>query len=224
MKKISLIPVSILVLFMIFAAHKPVIQQKSVIWNLTDTMQIGKIRPVIIGKPQITTDLPYKGFSFNGTGDGVIMPVNPVEGWKEFTVEVLFYPSSKGIPAQRFVHFQDKSGNRGLIETRVRPEGQWCLDTYLHVGKTDKGVTLIDRNKLYPCDEWYWAALVYDGKIMKHFINGIEEDSGEIDFGPMESGVISLGVRLNQIYWFMGQISELRFHPKALSPDKLQKI
>jgi hypothetical protein len=57
---------------------------------------------------------------------------------------------------------------------------------------------------------------------MKHFLNADEELSGEIDFGPMEQGVISLGVRLNQVYWYKGNISEVRFHSKPLKKEDLQ--
>jgi len=197
--------------------------QNSVVWKLNNKSEIGGLSPVIIGDPQIIKEESVNSFLFNGMNDGIIIPVNPVQHWKQFTVEVLFKPLSGGNPEQRFVHFQDKFGNRGLIETRLTADGKWYLDTYLHDGATGEGYTLADREKKHPCDEWFWAALVYDGKTMKHYVDGVEEGSGKFEFGPMETGMISLGVRLNQIYWFKGYISEIRFHPRLLEAQELQK-
>ncbi len=92
------------------------------------------------------------------------------------------------------------------------------------MGKTDKGLTLVNHTLRHPSDRWYWAALVYDGKVMRHYLNADEELSGEINFGPMESGIISVGVRLNQVFWFKGNISEIRFHSKPLKKENLQII
>ena len=194
----------------------------SVVWKLDNHTEIGGYSPVVIGNPKIVNESTRTFLSFNGESDGIIVPLNPVYSWDQFTVEVLFYPSSDGRPEQRFVHFMDKKGNRGLIETRVTSDGKWYLDTYLHDGAKDEGYTLADREKLHPCDEWFWAALVYDGITMRHYINAVEELSGEFEFGPMETGMISLGVRLNQVYWFKGNISEVRFHPRPLNAQQLQ--
>lgn len=198
-------------------------EKKPIVWRLDSTLKIGGITPIVMGDPKPVKDDEFTSFYFNGESDGIILPVNPVHRLKKFTVEVLFKPSSEGNREQRFVHFQDKNGNRGLVEVRLE-NGEWWLDTYLHVGKTDKGLTLVDRTRRHPCDHWYWAALVYDGKVMKHYLNAEEELSGEINFGPMESGVISLGVRLNQVFWFKGNISEIRFYSKPLKKENLQKI
>jgi hypothetical protein len=62
----------------------------------------------------------------------------------------------------------------------------------------------------------------YDGKKMKSFVNGKKELEGEINFSAMTEGKISLGVRLNKVDWFKGQIKEIRFHPEALKSQGLQ--
>ena len=160
--------------------------------------------------------------SFNGVDDGLIFPVNPLAGLEQFTVEVLFRPDPDGLAEQRFVHFQDDSNNRGLIETRLLPDGRWFLDTYLHDGRTDSGLTLADRGLLHPADQWYWAALVYDGETMTHFLNGEKEDEGKISFGPMGQGQTSVGVRLNRVFWYKGQIRKILFHPYILDQHQLQ--
>ncbi len=199
-------------------------QQKIITWRLDNSIEIGGISPIIIGDPLLEKEQFFSSLIFNGLNEGLIIPINPIVDFKRFTIEVLFNPSSKGSPEQRFVHFQDKKNNRGLIEIRLDQAGEWCLDTYLHDGETNKGHTLIDRTKQHPCDTWYWAALVYDGKTMKHYVNAIEEGSGEFTFGPMGDGLTSLGVRLNQVYWYKGKIGEIRFHPKPLKKENLQRI
>ncbi|MEX2574717.1 MAG: LamG domain-containing protein [Balneolaceae bacterium] len=185
---------------------------------------IGGYQTGILGKPVVRSGPEANSLYFNGVDDGVILPVNPVAGWDRFTVEVLFKPVPDGLDEQRFVHFQDTSGNRGLIETRLTPDGNWYLDTYLYNSSSDSGHTLADPEKIHPVGQWFWAALVYDGRSMSHYVNGIEEQKGEIGFGPMEPGEISIGVRLNQVHWFKGAIQEIRFYPEALLPGKLQRV
>lgn len=67
-------------------------------------------------------------------------------------------------------------------------------------------------------------ALVYDGKTMASYINGVKELEGEVTFEPMTNGRTALGVRLNRVFWFRGSIKEVRFHPAAIEPSKLQHI
>jgi hypothetical protein len=59
---------------------------------------------------------------------------------------------------------------------------------------------------------------------MYSYINGQKELEGEIDFPPMTKGNISLGVRLNKVNWFKGQIREIRFHPEELESNNLQRF
>jgi hypothetical protein len=39
----------------------------------------------------------------------------------------------------------------------------------------------------------------------------------------MQDGQMSIGVRLNQVFWYKGAIREVRFHPVALAPAVLQR-
>jgi hypothetical protein len=170
----------------------------------------------------LVTDEARTSIRFNGVSDGLILSTNPVDGWDQFTVEVFFKPDSDGPEEQRFVHFQDENANRGLIETRINPDGRWALDTFLYNSSLDSGLTLLDRDINHPGDDWVWAALTYDGTTMSHYVNGNKELEGDIEFGPIGPGMISLGVRLNQVHWFKGEIQEIRFHPASLSASELQ--
>src|SRR5205085_2007538 len=110
--------------------------------------------------------------------------------------------------------------SRVMMETRLIDKN-WALDTFLHSGQSDRA--LLDRTKLHPADQWTWVALTYaDGKETS-YINGAKELEGDVTFAPMVEGKISLGVRQNKLYWFKGAIREVRFHPEALAPAKLQR-
>ena len=81
-----------------------------------------------------------------------------------------------------------------------------------------------DQARLHPLDRWYWVALRYDGTTMSHFVSGIKELEGPVAFPPMDAaGQVSLGVRLNKVNWFKGQIKEVRITPRALPEEALQK-
>lgn len=196
--------------------------EKTIIWKLNDVNRIGGFKPLILGDPTIKAEANDTSIYFNGINDGLIIPAIPIEGWSTFTIEVLFKPDSDGHSAPRFIHFEDTASNRGTLELRLTKNGQWYFDGFLKNGKTNEGLALIDSTKLHPADKWYWAALVYDGKKMYSYINGKKELEGEIDFPAMTKGNISLGVRLNKVNWFKGQIKEIRFHPEVLQTNDLQ--
>ena len=195
---------------------------QTIIWKLDNTKSIGGYTPVVAGNPIIVKDIKGASLSFNGVDDGIVIHKIPIEGWSEFTIEVLFKPASDGPVAPRFIHFQDKEMNRGTFELRLTADGQWYMDTFLKNGKANKGLTLIDSTILHKADQWYWAALVYNGKKMTSYVNGKKELEGMIDMPPFMAGDISIGVRLNKVNWYKGLIKEIRFHSAALDASKLQ--
>jgi hypothetical protein len=223
------IPVAIfaITILALLAGTKVADPAETMTWKLQNPNLVGDYRPVILGNPLIIGDTTGISLSFNGVNDGLRISKIPIEGWTRFTIEVLFKPASDGPSAPRFIHFQDKELNRGTLEVRITPKGQWYLDTFLKNGKTDKadrGLTLIDSTKQHPANQWYWAALVYDGKKMSSYVNRRKELEGDIVFPPMTTGDISLGVRLNKVNWFKGLIREIRFHPAALDPLAMQHL
>lgn len=197
---------------------------KTITWKIQDPKRIGDFKPTILGNPLITRDATGTALSFNGVNDGLVIPTIPIEGWTRFTIEVLFNPAADGPTDPRFIHFQDKDLNRGTFEVRVTPKGSWYLDAFLKNGKTSEGLTLIDSTRLHATNKWYWAAMVYDGKKMTSYVNAVQELEGNMNFVPMTTGEISIGVRLNKVNWFKGQIREIRFHPAALDQLALQRL
>ncbi|HTQ32233.1 MAG TPA: LamG-like jellyroll fold domain-containing protein [Opitutaceae bacterium] len=196
--------------------------EATLIWRFDNTASIGGLKPEVLGAPQVVKD-DARGtvISFDGERDALVLPVNPIAGWPQFTIEVLLKPDPAGPPEQRFFHIgTDNPKNRALLETRIRPGGQWCLDAYL--GSNGVSQPQIDWKALHPAGQWYWAAMTCDGHRLAHYVNGHEEGAGEFAFVPLAPGKTSIGVRMNRIYWFKGCIAEARFHPVALAPSALQ--
>lgn len=197
--------------------------EKTITWQLDNTTLIGNFRPLILGNPQVKKEGNESSIYFNGKTDGIVIPNIPIEGWSRFTIEVLFRPDGDGPTEPRFIHFEDTSKNRGTFELRLSQDGQWYFDGFLKNGKTNKGLALIDSTKLHPVNMWCWAALVYDGKKMYSYINGQKELEGEFNFPSMTAGNTSLGVRLNKVNWFKGEVSEIRFHNTVMGETLLQR-
>jgi hypothetical protein len=197
-----------------------------VLWPLRDVSQVAGKPTEIVGAPKVvSTGVDAGGgaaISFDGVGDGLFVPANPLAGWTAFTIEVRFMPDGSGGAEQRFLHLEDELKHRVLIETRVTPDRQWSLDTFLFQD-ADHKLTLLDRTRLHPTDRWYWVALVYDGSRMSHYVNGELELEGVVTFAPMTTGRASIGMRQNKVSWFKGAISELRFTPAALPATNLRR-
>ena len=192
------------------------------IWLIEDPAQIGGHLATVLGHPQTLTEPAGKSVHFDGAHDGLLLPLNPLAGWSEFTIEVLFKPDREGPVEQRFLHVQDSLGSRGLLEIRLTKQG-WALDTFLYSPKNDSRRTQLDLTKLHESDRWTWVALIYANGHMAHFINGVKELEGSVNFSPMAAGQISLGVRQNRVSWFKGGIREVRLHSRALPGEKLQR-
>lgn len=193
-----------------------------IVWRLDNLESIGGLKPEVLGAPRMLADQGRKALCFDGRSDGLFLPVNPIEGWDHFTIEILFRPDGDGPPEQRFLHIQDEAERRVLIETRVSDQRTWSLDTFLRATEADK-LTLLDREQVQATDSWHWAALVYDGKTMSHHVDGMKQLEGEVVFPASGPGRISLGVRQNRIHWFKGCIREVRFTAHALNTRTLQR-
>jgi hypothetical protein len=197
------------------------ISPESRTWRLDQVGTIGGQSPEVLGAPKAESREGHKALCFDGKSDGLFLPVNPIEGWPQFTIQILFLPDGDGPEEQRFLHIQDTTERRVLMETRVDRNRAWSLDTFLRATDTAK-LTLLDRAKTQPTDAWHWAALVYDGKTMRHFVNGVPQLEGPVDFPALGPGRISLGVRQNRIHWFKGCIAEVRFTAGALEAKALK--
>jgi hypothetical protein len=194
------------------------------IWRLDNLEKLGGHTITVEGAPRVGEEGGDKIVVFDGAKDGLFLSAIPIAGAKEFTIEILFKPAEGGPEAQRFVHLEDTGGTRAMIETRLNGKGGWWLDTFLKSAGPSQGLPLIDPTRVHPTNQWYWAALRYDGKTMASYVNGVKELSGEIAMAPFSEGKVSLGVRQNKVYWFKGAIKEVRFHGEAVPEEKLQRV
>jgi hypothetical protein len=190
---------------------------KQTTWELNTINNLGGHPTQVLGAPRLIEVSRRNALEFDGQQDGIIVDVNPLAEVERFTLEVIFRPDAGGPKEQRFVHLQEAGGeNRILIETRLTGDNRWFLDTFIRSGETNQ--TLYAEKFLHPIGEWYQAALVFDGREMRHYVNGIQEMSALIQYQPMKPGQISLGVRLNRVFWFKGAIRKVRFTNDALVP------
>ena len=195
---------------------------KQTTWELNAVNNLGGYATQVLGAPRLIDTSQAKAMEFDGQQDGIIVDTNPLAEMERFTLEVIFRPDAGGPKEQRFVHLQETGGeNRILIETRLTGDNRWFLDTFIRSGETNQ--TLYAEKFLHPVGEWYQAALVFDGHEMRHYVNGIQEMSALIEYRPMKPGQISLGVRLNRVFWFKGAIRKVRFTHDALAPANFLK-
>jgi acetyl esterase/lipase len=183
-------------------------------WRVDNVERIGGYPVTVLGTPKVVQTDIGAAVEFNGSTDGLVLDANPLTGLATFTIDVVFQPSTDGPEEQRFFHVEEaETGNRALIELRMLAGQGWALDTYLRSGEA--GLTLLDRALTHPAGRWHVATLTYDGKTMTHYVDGVQELSGETTFAPLRAGRMSLGVRLNQVSWFKGRIHSIRLSPQA---------
>ncbi|MFC1551260.1 LamG-like jellyroll fold domain-containing protein [Candidatus Latescibacterota bacterium] len=194
-----------------------------IVWNINNLAVIGGHETVITGNPHLIDTPGGKAVEFDGVQDGLQVLSHPLSGTEAFTLEVIFCPYADGPKEQRFFHLQeDGTDNRLLVETRLTDDDQWYLDTFM--SSVDGNQTLRDEKYLHPVRQWFNGTLVFDGAEARQYVNGELEFTAEIPaFTPHMDGKTSIGVRMNQVYWFKGAIRKARFTRSALSPEELLK-
>lgn len=201
----------------------PACAQQPTVWTFESRERIGDNAVTLSGSPDIVEEKTAKSICFDGEPDAALLDVNPIAGFENFTIEALIKPRTAGSAEQRFLHIEDQRAARVLLELRIVTPGEWALDTFLFDSSTSR-LTLLDRAKVHSTDEWHWVALTYDGKTMSHYVDGVRELTGQLDFRAMSPGRMSLGVRLNKVSWYQGCLREVRFTPRALDAAELQKL
>ncbi|MGZ8848436.1 MAG: LamG-like jellyroll fold domain-containing protein, partial [Pyrinomonadaceae bacterium] len=190
-------------------------------WKIDNLKEIGGNQLAITGTPQVIKSPAGKAISFNGKDQGVIVHQNPIAGARAFTIEAIFRPDPGGEFEQRWLHIQeDATDNRALLEIRATGN-EWFLDTFIKSG--EHKLTLYAEKFKHPLGRWYHVALVFDGVMMRHYVDGQEEMSGALNGSPLGPGKTSLGVRMNHVSWFKGAIRVARFTQRALAPSEFLK-
>lgn len=196
--------------------------RRSIVWKIDNLKKIGGNNVEVLGNPQIIATEKGKAVLFDGIDDAIFVENNPIAGWREFTIEAVFRPDANGAKEQRWFHIEDMENaeSRALLETRLVGD-EWFLDTFIKSGE--------NRSPLYAEDfkhslgKWFHVALVFDGKEMRHYVDGKLELSGKLEIKPLGKGRASIGVRQNKVYWFKGAVRKLRFSNRALTANKFLK-
>jgi len=225
----------------------PCAAQQAITWRFDNLTTIGGIQITTIGTPQLVGTSIGKAIHFEGRGapstnantgtnpnsgnplgDALFLNTAPLTGFATYTFEVIFRPSSKGAPAQRFFHLQDAtSPSRRMFEIRI-VNNQWCLDTVgidLHAPAPEQhGVALAcDPAHLHPLDRWYAVAATYDGHTLRGYVDGELQSEIPITLQPLPPGTTSVGTRIDKRDFFTGEIYSARFIPTVLSATDFLK-
>ncbi len=189
-------------------------QGEEIVWKLNSTNDIEGTAVTVSGNPRVISVAEEDAVEFDGVDDALLIDQNPLAGMNGFTIEVDFKPYIGGSEnrEQRFLHIQDPEhvDRRILLELRLNDRDEWYGDWFI---KTEKeSLTLIDSSFTHPVGEWATMSLEYKNGIVKGYVNGNQEVSGEIDYLPVgPEGKTSIGTRMDQRSWFKGAIREVRF-------------
>ena len=193
-------------------------------WLIDNLSSVHGLTPMVLGSPVVTSTPHGDALCFDGD-DAIVVDGHPLEGLGAFSLEVLVRIDGVTVAAlnqPRFLHIEATTGPaRATMEARVT-ETNFHLDTFLLAGTASR--TLVDSSKLHPVGQWTWTALTYDGATMRHFVDGVEDASGAVAVPAFGPGKLSLGVRQNLMYWFVGCIREVRVTAAPLPTEQLQRV
>ena len=197
-------------------------------WRFDRLDQISGHAATILGHPRVIDTSIGKALLFNGEDDAVQVDVHPLAGAAAFTWEVIFRPDAGGGAEQRFFHLQESdaasgkdSATRMLFELRLI-DGRFCMEGVAFSGTESKA--LIDREKLHPLGRWYHGALVYDGRELRTYVDGVAEGAGLVHLDPQGAGHSSIGARIDRRSYFKGAIFEARMTRRALAPSEFLSV
>jgi len=194
----------------------------SVVWTFDRLDDIGGHHTTVLGRPRVIDSTVGKAVEFDGERDALFIDNHPLAGAAAFTWEAIFRPDG-GATEQRWFHLSEQdpatgtdTDNRMLFEIRVVGD-RWFLDSYIQSGS--ESVALMNREALHPLRVWYHVASVYDGKVFRNYVDGVEQGAALLSLTPHRAGHASVGVRINKVFYFKGAVHLARFSRSALPPS-----
>src|SRR6185437_4123832 len=168
-------------------------------WRFDNLASLGGHPTKILGTPQLIDTPAGKAVAFNGTDSALFVNEHPLAGAATWTWEMVFRPDPDGKPEQRVFHLQS-----------VDPA-------------TGQERTLLNCEKLHPFGPWYRVTAVYDGKMLRNYVDAELQGEGPLSIPPERPGRASAGTRINLVDYYKGAIYSARFTPRALTPDEFLK-
>jgi hypothetical protein len=225
---------NLLLTLLFITATLPVQQPapQSATWRFDNLTKIGGVQPTVIGAPKVIATDIGKAVHFEGNnsaGDALFLDTLPLTGTLDYTLELIFRPSSKGQTEQRIFHLQEEgTQSRRMFEIRIHDD-KWCVDT-VAVNEVPgqparSGIMLnCDPQHLFPLDRWYAIATTYDGKMLRTYVNGALQGEVAVALLPLGKGGTSIGTRYTKRDYFTGDMFSARFTRRALAPAELLKV
>lgn len=161
-------------------------------WTFNRIDNVGDHPAKMLGRPRVVD----KTVEFNGIDDALSVEIDPLAGERSFTWEVVIRPEAGGAAEQTLFHVS--SGLRIAIRSA---DGRWRIGTSSHA-----------------FGQWYHLALVYDGRILRSYVNGDLEDSTDLKLAFQDHGRTSIGARISQREHFKGAIRVARITRGVLLP------
>ncbi len=191
-------------------------------WAINSLTQMNGHEVESLGNPQIIETTMGKATRFDGIGDRLLVNANPLADATEFTIEIILKPHD-AFPKNaepRIFHIEsiENPNRRITLELRLNDQHQWYLDAYI---KSESGqLALLDPTKTHPTDKWFHAAMTYQNRELTTYVNGQKELVGQVQYSPIAlTAKTAIGSRMNKVYWFNGDILQVRVTKKSLRPD-----
>jgi hypothetical protein len=192
------------------------------LWTFDRIDQLGGHPTRILGNPRVIETDIGKAVAFGGKEDAIFVDVHPLAGADVFTWEVIFRPDADGKKEQRFFHLQEGgSDRRMLFEIRIAGD-RWYLDSFVMSASGSR--TLMNREHQHPFGAWYHVAMVYDGREFRNYVDGVQENAGEVRLAAQKEGRSSVGVRINLVDYFKGAVAVSRMTRRALTPEEFLRV
>ena len=198
-------------------------------WRFDRVDSLGGLPTKVLGHPKVVDGELGKAIAFNGVDDALFVQTHPLAGAETWTWEMIFKPDADGRPEQRIFHLQsvdpgtgeDIRDERMLFEIRIRGD-KWCLDSFAisHAQRQ----TLLNCEKLHPFGRWYRVTAVYDGKMLRNYVDDELQGEGPLQIPPARPGRTSVGTRIDLRDYFKGAIFEARFTRRALEVKDFLQI
>jgi hypothetical protein len=199
-----------------------------VTWRFDNTADLGGHATGILGHPRVVETAMGKAIAFNGVDDALLVDVVPLARATTWTWEMIFKPDADGKAEQKIFHLQpidpatgkDAADDRMLFEMRI-VNGKWCLNSFATSGW--QRLSLLNCEKRYPFGKWYRVTTVYDGTLLKNYVNEELQSEGAVKLVPELDGHSSVGARIDLTGYFKGAIQLVRFTRSALPVNEFLK-